>query len=158
LSNTAQGEGLFVFRKLMFCALERNDLDNAKEAFRSMDEGVQNQPMTLYLACKLALRSGDPEMASNCIETISGTSMKDLKFLYACCLEAQQSGEKLCTLKALQLLANKFEFNGDCEIHFPALLRSTIRVQVSLLEPNERSRVNIMTVVDDICRTFEAGK
>jgi hypothetical protein len=122
-----------------------------------MNEDVQKQPMTMYLACKLALRGGDEAMASNCIEMVSKSSLKDLKFLYACCLDAQQSGDKICTLKALKLLASKYELNKDCEIHFPALLRSTIRVQVSLLNGNASSGSGSGVVVEDICRTFEAG-
>ncbi|KAK9785215.1 putative Meiosis protein SPO22/ZIP4 like-domain-containing protein [Seiridium cardinale] len=145
-----------IARKSLVCALERNDLDKAKETFLSMNEGVQSQPMTMYLAHKLALRVGDPAMASKCIDAVSKSAAKDPKFLYACCLDAQHSGDKLCTLKALKLLADKYELSQDCEIHFPALLRSMIRVQTSLIDNKEASHVDPGLVVDDLCKTFEA--
>ncbi|KAK9417597.1 putative Meiosis protein SPO22/ZIP4 like-domain-containing protein [Seiridium unicorne] len=145
-----------IARKSLVCALERNDLDKAKETFLSMNEGVQSQPMTMYLAHKLALRVGDPVMASKCIDAVSKSAAKDPKFLYACCLDAQHSGDKLCTLKALKLLADKYELSQDCEIHFPALLRSMIRVQTSLIDSKEASHVGPGLVVDDLCKAFEA--
>ncbi|KAK6210675.1 sporulation-specific protein 22 [Pestalotiopsis sp. IQ-011] len=67
-----------------------------------------------------------------------------------------QSGDKLCTLKALRLLADKYDFQRDQDIHFPALLRSIIRVQVSLLGPDEKTDIDPLIIIDDICRTFEA--
>lgn len=123
-----------------------------------MSQDVQNQPMTMYLAYKLAIRTEDAEMASKCIEMVGKTASKSNKFLYACCLDAQQSGGKLCTLKALRLLADKYDFQRDQDIHFPALLRSIIRVQVSLLGPDEKVDIDPLIIIDDICRTFEAGK
>ncbi|KAH8205291.1 hypothetical protein TruAng_000538 [Truncatella angustata] len=114
-------------RKLILCALERNDLDTAREVLMSMDEGTRSQPMTIYLALKLALRIDDSELAS---------------------------GDKVCTLKALKLLAERNGFGQDGEIHFPALLRSIIRVQSSFLEARDAA-VDTEIVVDDLCKTFE---
>lgn len=144
-------------RKLLLCALEKNDLDNARDVLRSMSEDVQNQPITLYLAYKLAIRADDSEMASKCIDMVGKSSSQNITFLYACCLDAQKSGDKLCTLKALRLLADKYDFQRDHEVHFPALLRSIIRVQVSLLQSDEECAVDPVIIVNDICKTFEAG-
>lgn len=135
-----------------------NNLDSAQEVFQAMSESVQCQPMTMFLAYRLALRSSNTAMASKCIEGVSKSAPKDPKFLYACCLEAQQSGDRLCTLKALKLIAEQYEFSQDSDIHFPALLRSMIRVQVSILESKDASGIDIGLIARDLCDTFEGGK
>lgn len=113
--------------------------------------------MTIYLAYKPALRKEDADMASQCIEAVSKSASKDPKFLYACCLDALHSGDKFCTLRALQLLADKHEFREDCEIHLLAVLRATIRVQVSILDGKDIDGVDSGVVARDLCGTFEAG-
>lgn len=123
-----------------------------------MDNGCKNQPMTLYLAYKLALRNQDVAMATEYIEKLGKSASQDPKYLYACCLEAQNYSAKICTLTALKLLAEKYHFIKDSELHFPALLRSIIRVQISLLDEKYQLEADPDVVVDDICMTFESGK
>jgi hypothetical protein len=145
-------------RKLLLCALQKNDVENAKEVFRSMAEHTKSQPMTMYLAYKLALRSGDRDLASRCIEGIGAASSKDPQFLYACCLDAQESGNKLCALEALKQLAERHEFGKPGPVHFPALLRVTIRLQLTILNDGSLREGEQGLAVDDLCETFEGGK
>ncbi|KAK7980960.1 hypothetical protein PG989_013417 [Apiospora arundinis] len=140
-------------RKLLLCALERNDLDGAKNALMSMSDVAKAQPMTIYLAHKLAVQSGDWDMAAECIEIISQSTSTDLKFLYACCIEAQASDDKLSALKALKALADKHEFNADSPIHLPALLRVIIRLQLSMLS-EDSAEVDKGLLVEDLCHIF----
>lgn len=144
-------------RKLLLCALERNDLDGAKEALFSMSDVAKDQPMTVYLAHKLAVQSGDWDLAAECIERISRSSSSDLKFLYACCLEAHTSDDKLSALKALKVLADKHEFNADSPIHLPALLRVIIRLQMSMLSEGSAD-IDRELLAEDLCHVFEGGE
>lgn len=123
-----------------------------------MDEAARSQPMTIYLAYKLAIRHGDHDMASQCIEKLSAVSPKEPKFLYACCLEAQQSGSKACALQALKTLANEHGLRKKGEIHFPALLRVIIRLQINLLNEGDLVDSEHERLVDDLCNVFEGGR
>ncbi|KAK7977888.1 hypothetical protein PG996_003939 [Apiospora saccharicola] len=143
-----------IARKLLLCSLERNDLDGAKEALFSMSDVAKEQPMTIYLAHKLAVQGGDWDMAAECIERISQSSSSDLKFLYACCLEAHASDDKLSALKALKVLADKHEFNADSPIHLPALLRVIIRLQMSMLSKGSVDTDREL-LAEDLCHVFE---
>jgi hypothetical protein len=123
-----------------------------------MSESAQDEPMTWYLAHKLALRSDDQDMASGSIEALGSSASKDLKYLYACCLDAQKSKDKLYLLQALKKLAEKFEFTNPGDVCFPALLRAMIRLQVSLLDGKDQHGIDSNLMVNDLCETFEAGK
>lgn len=114
--------------------------------------------MTLYLAYKLAIRHGDHDVASQCIEKLSAVSPKEPKFIYACCLEAQQSGNKACALQALKTLANEHGLRKGNEIHFPALLRVIIRLQINLLNDGGLADTEHERLVDDLCNVFEGGR
>ncbi|KAI0381571.1 SPO22-domain-containing protein [Hypomontagnella monticulosa] len=150
-ANTAK-----IARKLMSCALQRNNLDNATEIFQSMSESAQREPMTLYLVYKLALRSGDREMASDCLKHISEASSGDLQYLYACCLDAQEAEDKRCAIEALQHLIRKFEYTSPGAVHLPALLRIVIRLEASLLNDQGQDDADRHLLIDDICQAFES--
>ncbi|KAI2632325.1 meiosis protein SPO22/ZIP4 like-domain-containing protein [Hypoxylon sp. NC1633] len=144
-----------IVRKLLICALRRNSLDDAAEIFRSMSELTKREPMTLYLAYKLALRSGDREMASDCLRYISETSSTDPQYLYACCIDAQEAEDKICAIEALRHLIQKSEHSSPGAIHLPALLRVVIRLEISLVNDPERSNEDLDQLVEDICQVFE---
>ncbi|KAI1873577.1 hypothetical protein JX265_005199 [Neoarthrinium moseri] len=115
---------------------------------------LTTQQMTLYLGYKLAIRSGDQDMASRCIDLVSSAASNDPKFLYACCVDAQESGNELCLLKALKELANKYEIIKP-DVHFPALLRVTIRLQISILAKEDLPSIDSDIIINDLCETFE---
>ena len=137
-------------RKLLLCLLEQNKFDEATDVFRSMSQATRNEPLTMYLAFKLALRTGDHELASECLERFAEQSPDDPQYLYACCLDARSVGDQVQTVKSLNLLSAKYEFSSSSPIHFPALLRTLIRLQVKTLSNPGGA--------DSLCRTFERGK
>ncbi|KAI1139503.1 SPO22-domain-containing protein [Hypoxylon sp. FL0543] len=141
-------------RKLFTCALQRNNLDDAADVFRSMTESAQQEPMTLYLAYKLALRSRDREMASDCLKRISEASSDDPQYLYACCVDAQEEEDKICAIEALRQLVQKCEYSTPDAVHLPALFRIVIRLQASLMNDQAHASSRHL-LIDDTCEVFE---
>ncbi|KAI1449599.1 SPO22-domain-containing protein [Annulohypoxylon stygium] len=145
-----------LIRKLLTCALQKNNLDNAMEILRSMSESARKEPMTMYLAYKLALRNGDREMASECLKNISEASSNDPQYLYACCMDAQEAEDKMCAIEALRHLIQKCECSSPDAIHLPALLRVVIRLETSLM--NDQGHISkITSLVEDTCQVFEGA-
>ena len=136
-------------RKLLLCSLEQNKLEQATEVFHSMGKSTKEEPATRYLAFKLALKIGDHDLASECLENLGHKSSSDPRYLYACCLDARNAGNRICAIKSLEQLAMKHEFSPSGPIHFPALLRTLIRLQMPALSGEDD--------VDSLCRTFESG-
>ncbi|OHE93556.1 hypothetical protein CORC01_11153 [Colletotrichum orchidophilum] len=143
-------------RKLILCALGRNDTERARQVFHSMTEAAQNEPMTRYLMYKAALRSADRELAAECLERVGAAADRDPNFLYACVLEAQQAGDRVCAMQALKQLVEKFEFSETSPIHLPALLRCNIRLAVSVAE-SEKGAKERQGAVDEVLALFEGA-
>ncbi|KXH62229.1 hypothetical protein CNYM01_13887, partial [Colletotrichum nymphaeae SA-01] len=144
-------------RKLILCALGRNDAEMARQVFHSMSEAAQNEPMTRYLMYKAALRSSDQELAAQCLERVALSAAGDPNFLYACVLEAQQAGDKVCAMQAMKQLVEKFEFSETSPIHLPALLRCNIRLTVSVVESEKGARER-QSAVEEVLVLFEGGE
>ncbi|XXG97783.1 hypothetical protein Hte_004096 [Hypoxylon texense] len=155
LRHSGPANAAKIARKLLICALQRNHLDNATEILQSMSESARREPMTLYLAFKLALRSGDREMASDCLRQISEVSSKDPQYIYACCIDAQEAEDKICAIQALQHLIQKSEYSCPDAVHLPALLRIVIRLETSLLDDQGQSDADRQSLLNDICQVFE---
>ncbi|KAI2473487.1 meiosis protein SPO22/ZIP4 like-domain-containing protein [Annulohypoxylon bovei var. microspora] len=154
LRHSGPSNAAKIARKLLGCALQRNNLDNAVEVLRSMSESARREPMTLYLAYKLALRNGDREMASDCLRSISEASSNDPQYLYACCMDAQEAEDKMCAIEALQHLIQKCGYSSPDAVHLPALLRVVIRLETSLV--NDQGRADdVSLLIGDICQVFE---
>ncbi|GKT56458.1 transcriptional regulator [Colletotrichum tofieldiae] len=143
-------------RKLILCALGRNDTERARQVFHNMSETAQNEPMTRYLMYKVALRSADREMAAECLERIGVAAGQEPDFLYACVLEAQQAGDRVCAMQAMKQLVNKFEFSEASPVHLPALLRCNIRLAVSVME-SEKDAATRKAAVEEILALFEGA-
>ena len=124
-----------------------------------MSEIVKNEPMTRFLMYKVAIRCEETELAADCLQTISSSS-KDLTLLYACVLDAQQIGDKLQTLAALQLVLEKFGYGAPSSIHFPSLLRLTIGLTASLIDKSRDidGSPEADETVEKLCKLFEGGK
>ncbi|OTA65448.1 SPO22-domain-containing protein [Hypoxylon sp. EC38] len=136
--------------------IARNRLDNAAEVFRSMSESARREPMTLYLAYKLALRSKDRGMASDCLRHISEASSDDPQYLYACCVDAQEAEDKLCAIEALRQLIQKCECSCPEAVNLPALLRIVIRLQTSLMNDQVQAQADgLHSLIEDLCQVFE---
>ncbi|KAI0020392.1 meiosis protein SPO22/ZIP4 like-domain-containing protein [Xylariomycetidae sp. FL0641] len=144
-------------RKLLLCGLQKNNLDSATALLNSMGESTRTETMTMYLSYKLALRTGDRDLAFSSLAGISEASKKDPQYLYACCLDAQQAHDKLCTLEALRHLVGKYDHASSSTVHLPALLRVLIRLEVSLLNAGKQEgAIDPVTLVEDIINVFEA--
>lgn len=123
-----------------------------------MNDVTLKEPMTAYLAFKIALRQEDTDSALRCLEQISATSSSDPRYLYACCLEAQQAQDKIITIKALQHIVQEDLSRSSSSIHLPALLRTLIRLEVSLLNSENQVDTVKESLVTGICKIFKAGK
>ncbi|KXL44479.1 MAG: hypothetical protein FE78DRAFT_430561 [Acidomyces sp. 'richmondensis'] len=119
-----------IARKTIASALDRNDLNVAREVFFGMPTETQNESITRYLAFKLAVRSNDHQLAIDSLNIVTEYASTDPKYLYACVLEAQKSENRRLALAALQNLLDK----KPPGTYLPSLLRCTARLLVSELE------------------------
>jgi hypothetical protein len=137
-----------ISRKVMVIALGREDLDTARAAFYELPASSQNEGMTRYLAYKLALKSNDMQLAGECLGSLVKHVDKEPRYLYACVMEAQQSGNRAMAVAAFQALVDQ-PSNG---IQLPALLRCTVKLLVEELETLNRS---LAEVTSELVRLFE---
>ena len=141
-------------RKLILCALGRSDVTKAREIYAQMSTSNKRDPSTQYLLYKVALRYQDPELATECLDTICNISAKDATLLYACVLEAQQTGDQSQMVNSLQRILQKYNYNAPNEAHLPALLRCTARL---LIREVETPSSQVGNAIDEICKLFEAA-
>ncbi|KAH7133344.1 meiosis protein SPO22/ZIP4 like-domain-containing protein [Dactylonectria estremocensis] len=142
-------------RKLIMCAIACNDVDAARSAFDGMHPAAQEDSLTRYLMFKAALTCWDHELGCQSIEHLSQSSEKEKSqdILYACVREAQQAGDRLCTLAALKAVVEKSDSEGSAKIHFPSILRCTIRL-IHLIESQEEGNQDL-ELAEDMCNIFE---
>lgn len=125
-----------------------------------MSDSAKNEPLTRFLMYKIAIRCGENELAAENLEIINSSTTKDPTLLYACCLDAQQSGNKLQTIATLQLVLEKYGYSAPSAIHLPSLIRTTIQLMVSLLSDaqNPVSSDEKELIVEKLCKALEGGK
>ncbi|KAI0205435.1 SPO22-domain-containing protein [Astrocystis sublimbata] len=138
-------------------ALEQSGPSNLGEILQAMNDDTLKEPMTAYLAFRVALKQEDADSALRCLNQISETSSTGSECLYACCLEAQQVQDKITTIKALQLIVHKRRSHLSSSIHLPALLRVLIRLEVSVLTDEKESNREKEGMVEDLCNIFKAA-
>ncbi|KAI7088587.1 SPO22-domain-containing protein [Hortaea werneckii] len=122
-----------IWRKAIMTALARGDVIAAREAYYSMPSSCQNEAMSRYLAFKIALKSGDEELADESLHNLSKHADKDPSCLYACILEAEQIRSRHLAVLGLQRLLDK-QLHG---VHLPSLLRCTTRLMMKELDSQE---------------------
>lgn len=144
-----------VQRKLLLCAMARNNIDSAKSTFFSMSQDAQEDPMTQYVMYKTTVRSGDRESAVVHLEAVAKASPAHLHLLYACVADSQQVKDRLIAIDALKKLANVYDFQHPGPVHLPALLRCTIMLLHGLLESGDEAQQHL--VVADLCASFDTG-
>jgi hypothetical protein len=140
-------------RKLLLCALARNNLDAAASIIHKMSQQSWKEPITAYLAFKVAIRVEDRDLAEKCLDTVA-KAPDHVDYLGACIAESQKAGDVLCAIAALRKLQEQYEYKGPNSIHLPALFRCTIRL-LNLLA--DRSGVDTDGIVNDLCEEFNAG-
>ncbi|KAK7740394.1 sporulation-specific protein 22 [Diaporthe eres] len=142
-------------RKLLLCAMARNDVDSAKSTFYTMSREAQEDPMTHYLMYKTTVRSGDRDSAAGHLEAVAKASPAHMHLLYACVADSQQVKDRLIAIDALKKLADVYEFQHPGPVHLPALLRCTIMLLYGLLESGDETQRQ--SVVVDLCCVFDAA-
>jgi tetratricopeptide (TPR) repeat protein len=115
-----------IARKFILCALARQDFVSAREAYFQMPESGRAAAQTQFLMYRVALRSGDVDLAAESLDAVCRHSSKDATLLYACALEAQQIGDKVQAIAALQKVLEKYDYNAPKGVHLPALLRYAV--------------------------------
>ncbi|KAF1978032.1 SPO22-domain-containing protein [Bimuria novae-zelandiae CBS 107.79] len=141
-------------RKMILCALARHDYPAAREIFSNMSDPSREDRLTRYLMYKVALYENNSDLAVECLDSVCRQSSKDTTLLYACVVEAQQSGNKQQGMVALEKLLEKYNGSALADVHLPALLRMTLRLLMSeLIKDGSLDR----DIFEQICKTFEAA-
>lgn len=149
-SNTAK-----IQRKLLLCAIARNDVDSAKSTLYSMSRDAQEDPMTQYLMYKVTVRSGDRESATAHLEAVAKASPAHMHLLYACVADSQKVDNRRIAIDALKKLIEVYDFQHPGPVHLPALLRCTIMLLYGLLQSGDEADRD--SVIVDLCAVFDAG-
>ncbi|KAL1606688.1 sporulation-specific protein 22 [Paraconiothyrium brasiliense] len=141
-------------RKMIMCTMARHDYAAAREIFLKMSDPGREDRITRYMMYKVALHGNYPDLAAECLDTVCRHSSKDTSLLYACVIEAQQSGNKREGIAALEKLLEKYNDQVPAGVHLPALLRMTVRL---LMSEQIKNGVFQKGIFKQICRTFEGG-
>lgn len=148
-------------RKRILCALKLNDAEKAKDAYHSMPKGPQEDVLTGYLMFKVSLLSWDHELGCQSIANLSKASdmARSRDVLFACVREAQQFGDRLCTLAALKAVADSWAVGGLASDSLPAILRCTIRLMLVAEEEEDGSKGmgEKPDFTEDMCEIFIKG-
>ena len=135
---------------LNIASSSRTDADTARMVFYQLSHPAQNEAMTRYLAYKLAILSNDRELASECLSILSKRTDSDHNYLYACVLDAQQSGNRPIAVASFHALA-ELQPRG---LYLPALLRCTARLLAEELGNSSRA---LSEVTSELVRVFETA-
>ncbi|KAK3387485.1 meiosis protein SPO22/ZIP4 like-domain-containing protein [Podospora didyma] len=127
-------------------------METAVSVIQKMSKQSWNEPMTGYLAFKVAIRTEDRALAEQCLVEIS-TSPDHIDYLGACIAESQKAGDIFCAIAALKKVQEKYEFKEPNSIHLPALFRCTIRL-LHILVDRPDAREN--GIIEELCVAFEA--
>lgn len=141
-------------RKLLLCALARNDYEYAKAVYHEMAPDSQEDPMTQYLLYQVTIRSGDTEIASRCLEHVAASSSSSMELLYACVADSQRVGHKPTVVEAMKKLAEVHDYEYPRQLHLPALFRCNIMLLHGLLADKQADK---SSVIADLCQMFDAG-
>ena len=141
-------------RKLLLCALATANYSEARNTYACMSPLCQSAQETQFLMYKVGLRSNDSDLAAECLEAIYQKCVDDAALLYACVLEAQQTGQRKQAISAMQRVLDKCNYGSPPGVNLPALLRSIARLLIQELESaTEQSD----STVDAICKVFEGA-
>ena len=142
-----------ISRKVMMTALQRDELDTARAAFYGLPASSQNEGMTRYLAYKLALKSNDIRLAGECLESLVKNVDREPRYLYACVLEAQQSGNRAMAVAAFQALVNQ----PPSGVQLPALFRCTARLLIEEMGDQSQAKAEATSELVHLFETASAN-
>lgn len=122
-----------------------------------MSDAAKEEPLTRFLIYKIAIRSGDVELAAECLEKVTSCS-EDPTLLFACVLDAQKAGNKNIVLDALWMVLDKCGYGAREDVYLPSIIRTIIILLVGVIEsegsPTNKTGENI----EKLCKLFEGGK
>ncbi|EHK16036.1 uncharacterized protein TRIVIDRAFT_40031, partial [Trichoderma virens Gv29-8] len=112
-----------------------------------------------YLAFKVSLIDWDHDLGFESIRHLSklSDSSQGRDVLYACIREAQQVGDKLCTLAALQAIIDSWKIDQATPSNLTSILRCSIRL-IHLIEEQangDEAGSQSIAYAEDLCRLFE---
>lgn len=128
----------------------------AADIFGAMPQTSASEPMTQFLMYKLGIRCDDADLAAESLKKIATSISDDPNLLYACCLEAQNSGNRTQALSALLLVLEKQSSGAPLTIHLPSLTRSAIKLLVPMIE-GSKLMAETESLIDKLCMLFEKG-
>lgn len=135
--SLAKLKNLMQNRKMILSALARHDYAAAHLAFSKMSETGRNDRTTRYLMYKVGLQNGEADFGkacipystvltsavAECLDLVCRQSAQDATLLYACAVEAKNSGNKKEAIAALEMVLDKYDHAAPADIHLPTLLR-----------------------------------
>ncbi|KAF7883240.1 uncharacterized protein EAF02_005160 [Botrytis sinoallii] len=143
-----------ISRKLLLCALNRGDINSARDTFTSMSDCAKEEPLTRFLMYKIAIRSEEVELAAECLEKVASCT-EDPSLLFACVLDAQQVGNKKHVLDALWMVLDKCGYCVQENVRLPSIIRMIIVLLIGMIDaentPSGYARENI----EKLCKMFE---
>ncbi|KAI9644262.1 Transcription factor [Ciborinia camelliae] len=142
-----------ISRKLLLCALGREDINSARDIFGSMSDVAKEEPLTRFLLYKIAIRSGEVELAAECLKKVASYS-EDSTLLFACVLDAKKAGKKTDVLDALWMVLDKCGYAKE-NVHLPALIRTTVLMLLPVIENAEAHSVDTRESIEKLCKLFE---
>lgn len=112
---------------------------------------------------QVSLIDWDHELGSESIKHLSklSDSSQGRDILYACIKEAQQAGDRLCTLAALQAISESCKVDEATPSNLTSILRCSIRLMHLIEEEAGSAREahsQSTAQAEDLCRLFEKGK
>ncbi|KAF3349397.1 Oxalate decarboxylase oxdD [Verticillium dahliae VDG2] len=116
-----------------------------------------SEPLANYLIYKAGLRYQLHDFVKQGLEGLAKTGIKDPSLLYACILDAQKTGDNVCTYRAISALVDNCT---STQLHRPALLRSAIRClqdamgDDATVASGSTSKVE-RQLVEELCQAFE---
>lgn len=126
-----------------------------------MPDPARDDLLTRYLMFKVSLLDWDHQLGIESIEYL-GRATDDgysQEILYACIKDAQQVGDKMCTLAALKATVDKWNSGKASAASLPSVIRCSIRL-INMIEEQERKNKGESSpelFVDDLCTMFERG-
>ncbi|KAK2790267.1 hypothetical protein FQN53_000033 [Emmonsiellopsis sp. PD_33] len=148
--NAGESNKSKLSRKLILCALKKNDTAKARQAFNEMPERSRSDSLTQYLMYRVALIEEDPELARDCLTALYNQGKGSETYILACVAEAQHIGNKYQAALVLQLLLDKVDKKELDGIHLPALLRCTARLLIAELSTTKLKESEIINQVCDV--------
>ncbi|THZ24775.1 hypothetical protein D6C89_04743 [Aureobasidium pullulans] len=144
-----------LLRKMMTVAIAKGDAAYAREAYYQMSEVGKASVMTRYLMFKIALQEGDAQLAEESLEGVLKASSKETeKYLFACALEAQQTGDKRQFLATMNKVLEYHERNPSSDVRLPVLLRCIAGAITAELNTND---MPLEAGLTELCKVFEAA-